>query len=139
MASLQIPRDSKEAWLIYDGECPFCNAYVRRVRFRKNFGELHLVDGRSDDPVAIEVAGKFDLNIGMVLKLGERYYFADDCIHVIALLGETDGLFGWINGVIFRNRTLSRALYPVLRSGRNFALMLLGRQKFKAGTGTKRS
>lgn len=120
---------SNGAWLVYDGDCPFCSSYVRHVRFKENFGRLELVDGRSDDPVAREVASRYDLDEGMVLKLGEQYYFADDCIHVLALLADTGGWFGRINGAIFRHRTLSRWLYPVLRSGRNLTLALLGRRQ----------
>ena len=41
----------REAWLVYDGDCPFCSAYVRFVRLRDAVGTVHLVDAREGGPV----------------------------------------------------------------------------------------
>lgn len=65
----------------------------------------------------------------MVLKLGGRYYHGADCIHALALLSSSSGLFNRINAKVFRSPQLSRVLYPVLRAGRNTVLRLLGRTK----------
>ena len=117
-----------EAWLVYDGQCPFCSAYVRYVRVRDSVGRLHLVDARQAHPIADEACALgFDLDQGMVLKLGDRFYHGADCINVLALLSTGSGPFNRLNGAIFRSPTASRLLYPVLRAGRNLALRLLGR------------
>ena len=125
-----MPNDSAvgEAWLVYDGQCPFCSRYVRYVRLRESVKPLHLVDAREGGPVVEEIqrAG-FDLNAGMVLKMGGRYYHGPDCIHALAMLSSPSSLFNKINAAIFRSPQLSRWLYPGLRAGRNAALRILGR------------
>lgn len=119
-------------WLLYDGECPFCSAYVRMVRLRKNVGEIRMVDAREQGPEYREATELgYDLNNGMLLKLSGRLYHGDESIHVLALASSSNGAFGSFNGWIFRSRKRSAALYPLLRSGRSLALRLLGREKLK--------
>lgn len=125
-----FPESSAEAWLVYDGECPFCSAYVKYLRLKQSVGMLQLVNARDGGPVVEQVkqAG-FDLDDGMALKIGDRIYHGADCIHALALLSTPSNLFNRINGRIFRSPALARRLYPVLRAGRNAVLRLLGRRK----------
>ena len=119
-----------EAWLVYDGECPFCSAYVRYLRVRESLGRVHLVNARDGHPVVDEIRARgLDLDDGMVLKLGGRFYHGADCINVLALLSTGSGGFNRLNATIFRSPAASRYLYPVLRAGRNAVLQLLGRKK----------
>ena len=37
---------SDNAKLVYDGECPACDFYCRRVELRDDAGELEIVDAR---------------------------------------------------------------------------------------------
>lgn len=118
-----------EAWLVYDGECPFCSAYVKYVRVREHV-RLHLVNARDGGPLVDEIVNRgLDLDEGMVLKMGDRYYHGADCINVLATLSTRSSAFNRINARMFSSPTLARALYPVLRAGRNGALSLLGRRR----------
>jgi predicted DCC family thiol-disulfide oxidoreductase YuxK len=124
------PRSEPEAWIIYDGQCPFCSRYVRLVRLRDSLGQVELVDARNGGPIVDEaVRAGLDLDDGMVLKIGDRLYHGHDCIHMLALLTTPSGAFNRINGAIFSSRKASRLLYPFLRAGRNATLRLLGRTK----------
>lgn len=124
------PIDTPEAWLVYDGQCPFCSAYVRHVRVRQAVGCLHLVDARAGGPVVEQVQARgFDLDRGMVLKLGGQFYHGADCMHVLASLGTRSGVFNRLNAVIFASPTLARRIYPVLRAVRNATLRVLGRRR----------
>ncbi len=127
------------ALLIYDGECPFCNRYVQMLRLRDSI-DLQLLDARllekgGSAPVLHEViAAGFDLNEGMVLKLGEEFYHGERCMHVLASLSSS---VGWTNrcfAAIFRSHTAARVLYPVLRFFRNLTLRCLGRKKLDLST-----
>jgi predicted DCC family thiol-disulfide oxidoreductase YuxK len=119
----------QDAWLIYDGDCPFCSRYVQYLRVREAVN-LRFVNAREGGPRVAEIrrAG-LDLDGGMVLKLGDRFYHGADCIHVLALLASPSNVFNRLNAAIFRSERLSRLLYPVLRAGRNTVLWLLGRRK----------
>ena len=122
----------KEVTLYYDGECPFCSRYVHYLRLRDAVGTLQLVNIRKGGKDIYDlIARGFDLDEGMVLKLGENYYHAEDCIHMLALLSSPSGLFNRVNARVFSSRRLSKLLYPALRSGRNVALVLLGRRKIR--------
>ena len=125
-----MPRPEPKAWIIYDGQCPFCSRYVEFVRLRDSLGRVELVDARDGGPIVDEaVSAGLDLDDGVVLKLGDRLYHGDECIHMLALLSTRSGAFNRINGAIFSSRRASRLLHPLLRAGRNATLRLLGRSK----------
>jgi hypothetical protein len=55
------------ALIIYDGECVFCNNYVRFVRLRETIGKVALLDARSNDSrVERYWNDGHDLNEGMI-------------------------------------------------------------------------
>jgi predicted DCC family thiol-disulfide oxidoreductase YuxK len=119
-----------ETWLVYDGDCPFCSAYVRYLRVRDSVGTLHVVNARNGGAIVEEIRhASIDLNQGMVLKLGGRFYHGADCVHALACLSSPSTLFNRVNAAIFQSQFLSHRLYPVLRAGRNFVLRMLGRRK----------
>jgi predicted DCC family thiol-disulfide oxidoreductase YuxK len=120
--------DTAPLSLLYDGECPVCKNFVRRMRLQQQFGELRLLDARqpSEQRARAEAMG-FDLNRGFVLFVGEEVYFADRAIQTLALMSSRSGLFNRLNYHIFRHPGLSRVLYPILASGRLLLLRLLGR------------
>lgn len=118
------------AYIIYDGECPFCSRYVRMLRLRNSIGPLRLINARDGDLEVEEILSLgYDLDEGMVFRLGDQIYHGDQCIHMLAMLSSKYGLFNRVNAVIFKSKLLSRILYPALRIGRNSILALLGRKK----------
>ena len=119
-----------EFYLVYDGDCPFCSAYVQFVRFRDAVGTVHLIDARDGGGIVDDIrAAGFDLDEGMVLKAGNRLYHGADCINALALMSGGSGLFNKLNAWIFKSPLRAKVLYPILRTGRNVALWLLRRQK----------
>jgi predicted DCC family thiol-disulfide oxidoreductase YuxK len=119
-------------WLLYDGECPFCSRYVRHVRLREAIGKITLANAREHATLVEEVQRLgFSVDTGMVLKLDGNYYHGADCIHALALLTTPSGWFNRLNSLVFRSKTASKVLYPVLRAGRNLTLRLLGRTRLQ--------
>jgi predicted DCC family thiol-disulfide oxidoreductase YuxK len=115
--------------LVYDGECPVCSSYVRYIRLKASVGRVTLVNARDGGPWVERVRDSgLDLDQGMVLLYGGRFYHGVDCIHMLALLSTSSGLFNRVNSAVFRSARLSALLYPVLRCGRNVLLRLLGRK-----------
>ena len=130
MSTKSRSRDTKpEFWIAYDGECPFCSAYVKLTRLRANAGDLQLIDARSGHSAMVEIehAG-LDINQGMVVKYQGRLYHGADAMHVISLLSSKSTIFNSVMVLIFSNRTIARFLYPILRSCRNLTLRLMGRR-----------
>jgi predicted DCC family thiol-disulfide oxidoreductase YuxK len=117
----------EEILLVYDKECPACNNYCQVVRIHRDIGDLKLIDAREDSEVMREITARgLDIDQGMVLKMGGRLYYGSDAIHALALISSRSGLFNRMNYWIFKSRTLSAILYPVLRSCRNLLLKLMG-------------
>jgi len=122
--------DPPEILLVYDRECPVCDAYCRLVRIRQDVGELTIVNARNSSEVMNEItAHGLDIDQGMVLKMGEQLYYGVDAIHALALISTRSGVFNRCNYWLFRSKILSAMLYPLFRSFRNLLLKLLGKTR----------
>lgn len=121
-------------FLVYDGDCPFCSAYVKVLRLREALGaDLRLLSARDGGPVVDAlVARGYNLDEHFVMVHRGHIYHGAECINRIALLTGESRLFNRINAAIFRSPVLSRVLYPWLRMGRNTTLFLLGRPQLEA-------
>ena len=121
--------------LVYDGECPVCSAYCKAVALRRLDSGFQVVNARESHPIVREINQLgLDMDEGFVLKVDAEYYHGADAINRLALMTTSGGMFNRINYYIFRSRTLSRILYPVLRIGRNTLLLLLGKTKIAASS-----
>ncbi|GAB5455393.1 MAG: DCC1-like thiol-disulfide oxidoreductase family protein [Henriciella sp.] len=115
--------------VVYDGECPFCARYVSMLRLREVAGNVALIDARSNDPIAAWARHEFDLDEGMAVRMHDTWRLGGDAINALALLTGPSSFMNRVNYLVFKNKHLSRFVYPVLRMGRNLALRLLGRRR----------
>jgi len=121
------------AWLVYDGECPFCSEYTQLLNIKDKVGDLILVNARSGGEIVDRVkAVPFDLDQGMVFIYGDSYYYGSEALHILSLLSVQKGVFGRVNKVLFSSPLMARICYPILRAGRNFTLRLLGVSKLSS-------
>jgi len=120
----------EEILLVYDRECPACNAYCQVVRIRESVGDLRIVDARENSGVMDEITSQgHDIDQGMVLKMGGQLYYGSDALHALALIGSRSGIFNRLNYWVFKSRTASAILYPILRFFRNLLLKILRKTK----------
>jgi len=122
-------------YLVYDGDCPFCSAYVKLVRLREALGPVVLVNAREDHPIVryVEQRGVV-LDQEMALVMGDEVYSGGECINRLALMSTRSGLFNRINAALFSSPKFSRLAYPYLRGCRNLALKLMGKEPIKMGS-----
>src|SRR5258708_22757315 len=74
----------REILLVYDKECPLCDAYCRMVRVRESVGTLRLVNARDASTIMNEITSQgLDIDQGMVLKVEDALYYGADAIHVL--------------------------------------------------------
>ena len=124
------PVDSAEIVLVYDRECPVCDAYCRMVRIRESVGALRLVNARDAGGIMDEITAKgLDIDEGMVLKFGDSLYYGADAIHVLSLMSSRSGAFNRLTYWIFRSKRLSTILYPLFRFFRNLLLKLMRKSR----------
>jgi predicted DCC family thiol-disulfide oxidoreductase YuxK len=119
-----------EILLIYDKECPACNAYCQIIRIRETVGDLKIIDAREKSKILDEITELgLDIDQGMVLKMGDQLYYGSDAMHALALISSRSGLLNRVNYWIFKSKSVSSWLYPVLRLFRTLLLKMLGKTK----------
>lgn len=124
-----VPSSPGNAVIVYDGDCIFCQNYVKLVRLRDTVGKVDLVDARSDDPrVPAYKARGFDLNEGMIFDYKGQVYHGSDAVHVLGTLSTSSGFFNKLNNRIFSSKVASKVLYPWLKLGRRATLLLRGKK-----------
>ena len=120
----------EEILLVYDKQCPACDNYCQVVRIRESVGDLKIIDARENSDVMNEITALgLDIDQGMVLKMGGEFYYGSDAMHALALISSRSGVFNRINYWMFKSKSLSRLLYPVLRFIRNILLNILNKTK----------
>jgi len=125
--------------IIYDGDCPFCSAYVTLVRLRETVGEVELVNARSDDPrVATLLAEGVDLDEGMAVLWQGRRHVGAEAVHLLALLSGQGGGLNRLQRWLFRSPRVARRIYPWLVRGRRLWLRLAGRRPIAAEKNSQR-
>ena len=116
--------------VVYDYECPACDHYCKMLSLDPTFGELKRVNAREDSDVLSEITTKgFDIDQGMVVKVDNDLYYADNAIHMLSQMSRRTGLFNRANFWLFRSKPLSKVLYPLLRFFRNVLLKVLRKTK----------
>ena len=119
-----------EILLVYDKECPACDTYCQIVRIQETVGDLKIIDARQKSEVLDEITELgLDIDQGMVLKMGGQLYYGSEAMHALALISSRSGLLNRINYWIFKSKSVSSWLYPVLRLFRNLLLKMLGKTK----------
>lgn len=115
--------------VIYDGDCPFCGAYVQMLRLRESVGRVDLVDARTSPDLVRECEARgFPLNDGMLALLGGRTYFGADAVTLLSQLTTASGLMNSLTATVLKRPGLAQLCYPLMRSGRAAALKLMGRE-----------
>jgi predicted DCC family thiol-disulfide oxidoreductase YuxK len=117
-------------FLLYDGDCPVCSAYVAMSRLRQLYPSLRVMSARSEPALVVALRRKgYEINEGMVLSLDGTIFFGADAMRMIASLGRLSPSL-WRRAVLALTGAApwSRPLYPWLNRGRQVLLRMLGRR-----------
>lgn len=125
MTKVEISKD--DVWLVYDGDCPICNAYCKYARINDAVGKLHLVDARLPGPLMDEItAAGLDIDQGMVVKFRNVTYYGPEAIKILTLLGTRSGIFNRMNYFLFGTTKRAGIFYPIGKALRNLVLKVMG-------------
>ena len=112
-------------FLLYDGECPVCSAYVAMTQLRRLYPRLKVLDARTEPALVADLRQQgYEINEGMVLTLGGVVHFGADATRLIAHLGRASPSWWRRAGLSL----LGAAPYRWLSGGRLALLRLLGRR-----------
>ncbi len=118
--------DKRNIELLYDRECPVCNYYSHHVDVADC--ELERVDAREPGSLRDEMTARgYDLDEGMVLRVGEDLFYGSDALNELARRSSGKGFFNRCAAFVFRSPRAARVLYPMLTRGRTLLLRLLRR------------
>ncbi|MEO6081402.1 MAG: DCC1-like thiol-disulfide oxidoreductase family protein [Steroidobacteraceae bacterium] len=121
------PAVAGEMTIVFDGDCPVCTAYSCNIAIDQ---PNKIVNARNGGALVDELtAAGIDLDEGMVVIHEGKHYHGADAVQIMALHSAKGGLLSRLNHLVFRSRARSRALYPILRFGRNTLLRILGRTR----------
>ena len=124
---------TEEIWFVYDGQCPLCLMGATYFRIKESVGKLNLLDKRTtpdSHPLIQEInANRLDLDEGMVLKMGGRFYQGAEALNLMALIGTNTGWFNKFNASLFTSKRMARFWYPSMRATRNLLLRIKGVEK----------
>jgi len=121
--------NSERLLVVYDGDCPLCANFVRLYSARKNVSGLELINAREQPALVRELRSKgMEINEGMIVTWRRHNYYGAEGMHLLAILGNDSGVIGALNRLLFRNKKIAKAVYPLLVAGRRVTLALLRRK-----------
>ncbi|NOX51712.1 MAG: DUF393 domain-containing protein [Gammaproteobacteria bacterium] len=128
MENDQLDTEGDISYLIYDGDCPFCQHYVHQlISFRSTHGSLELVNAREPHPIVLKYKQRYDFDYGFLFVYHGTAYYADEAIYMLNSLSDPQNVAQRISGYVFRNRTAAKIGYPVLAFLRRLYFRLAGK------------
>ena len=114
--------------IIYDGDCPLCQDYVRRLRLVEVAGGVELVDARTAHPDVLTAwQNGYDLDRGMLAVIGTNAFYGAEAVAALARLSSSSTLFNRLNHAVLSRSSVSRIFYPLFKAARRLALMAKGK------------
>ena len=119
---LESIKNLEGVWFVYDGACPVCTKAALALRIKERFGQLHLLDARTDSEhklvCAVNAEG-LDLDEGMVIYHDRIFYSGESALWFMSRYGAAKGWFNLFNKSLFWSDGLARLIYPWMRALRN--------------------
>lgn len=122
--------NSRTIVIVYDGECPVCQHFVRGIRLRQLGRQLALINAREQDHPQVQWLQNqgVNLNDNMAVIYAEKIVQGAEAITWLTAMSTPSHLLNRILFLFFRSPRLGKIVYPVLRCGRLLLLRLLGRK-----------
>lgn len=113
--------------IIYDGACPFCGDYVRRLRLAARHGPVTLLSAREPDPrIDAYWRAGHDLDQGMILVFEGQVFHGGDALAMLGRMSAPDDLFNRVNRGLLARPGIARLLDPLFKAARRWALAAKG-------------
>jgi predicted DCC family thiol-disulfide oxidoreductase YuxK len=114
------------AYIIYDGECIFCNQYVRLLKLKQHIS-VELINARDDDNKIVNyIKQYYDLDTGMIVIYNHEVWRGADAIHKLGLMSTNNDCLNKLHKWVFQSKLRSKMLYPLLKGLRCASLKLGG-------------
>ncbi|CDZ77365.1 hypothetical protein BN59_01648 [Legionella massiliensis] len=119
-------------YVIYDGECYFCNHTAKALKIKEAVGELVLINARENHELINEALRQgFDINEGIVVYYRLKFYHGKKAINLLNRLADKSTIFNKLSHLIYKNNCATFLGYPFLKLLRNVNLSLQGKSKIQ--------
>ena len=123
-----MPNPMPDNFVLYDGECPVCSAYVALAQLKRLRPDFQVLDARQQPELVSGLRRSgHDVNDGVVVQIGPRQYSGGAATRLISQLSSRHSLMRRAALYAIGGAPWSNALYPWLRAIRNLLLRVLGR------------
>ena len=132
--SIELDEKGGDSCVIFDGQCPFCRAYVASLEGNNgtNKARVAKIDARYAPKFVEQLADKgIDINAGIILIKGDSVFQDAEALTLLAKQHAASGYFIGLHHHLLRYKLLSRAIYPLLRALRNAYLRSAGQTPIK--------
>jgi len=125
LQNISKPINAQAITALYDSKCPLCTFGVKKFKLDEKFGDLRYEDMRGENALKDEaVAQGIDLEKGVVIKIGDTLYSASDAVWFLSGRADHSTWFNRQINRVFRSKTRSRLIYPLLSAIRFFLMWL---------------
>ena len=115
-------------FVLYDGECPVCAAYMGIAQLRRVRPDLQVLDARKEPAlVAALRAQGHEVNESILVRLDSKVHKGAAATRLIAGLGSSNPWTRRLALVALSGGRFGESLYPLQRACRNLLLRVLGR------------
>lgn len=116
-------------YLVYDGDCWLCNHSAQAMQLNKTIQNWQLINARKAPQLVNKLNEQgINLNQGMAVLYQHQIWAGSEAIHKLACLSSDSTRFNRLAKVLFKHKTSTQLLYPILTTIRHI-LLLLRRKK----------
>ena len=121
-----VDESDRDAFLLYDGECPFCSFYVRKSEFKTpNGSPLTLIDANRAPALLAELRREgCEVEEGMVLVADGRHRQGAEAMTALRAMTTETNWFGRLSRRFASNPARLRTFYPWFCGLRRVALWM---------------
>ncbi len=115
-------------FVLYDGECPVCSAYMGIAQLKRLHPNLAILNGREHPAIVAEMRAEgHEINESILVRMDGKVFSGGAGTKLISDLGSDNPVLRRTALYVLGGAPWSNALYPYLRATRNALLSLLGR------------
>jgi predicted DCC family thiol-disulfide oxidoreductase YuxK len=129
MKAVSVRLSDPGDFLLYDGECPVCSAFVAMARLRQARPGLELRNARDFPALVTELrAAGIEINDAFAVQINGQLLHGAEAMRLVSGLASPNSLAARLILSTVGSRYLSTPLYPVLVLARKALLLILGRK-----------
>lgn len=119
-------------YVIYDGECYFCNHTAKALKIKKAVNKLILINARESHELVIEAIKQgLDVNEGIVVYYNQQFYYAKKAVNLLNSLADKSTFREKLAFLFYKNKLANFLGYPLLKTIRNLYLAFKHKPKIQ--------